>query len=99
MPVQWFPAFWNLKQYKERKRFQAVVMDVPKSVTNDVVYNAANLAQSMLSQLDDALTFKIIQDHGQRKLIVYWLVWIKHSIQNSTLKNLKVFGLDIFRTP
>ncbi|CAB4433784.1 unnamed protein product [Rhizophagus irregularis] len=47
--VQWFPAFWSLKQHKERERFQAVVMDVPKLVTNNIVYNAENPTQSMLS--------------------------------------------------
>ncbi|PKY38104.1 hypothetical protein RhiirA4_451045, partial [Rhizophagus irregularis] len=69
MPVRWFPASWTLKQRKERERFQAVVMDIPKSITNNVVYNAENPTQSMLSQLDGALAFKIIQDRGRRKLI------------------------------
>ncbi|CAB4470522.1 hypothetical protein RhiirA5_421029 [Rhizophagus irregularis] len=50
-------------------------MDISKSVTNNVVYNAENPAQSMLSQLDSALTFKIIQDHRRRKLIVYFNIW------------------------
>ncbi|PKC04366.1 hypothetical protein RhiirA5_379433 [Rhizophagus irregularis] len=75
MPVQWFPAFWTLKQRKECKRFQVVVMDIPKSVTNNIVYNAENPTQSMLSQLDGALAFRIIQDRGHRKLIVYFDTW------------------------
>ncbi|GBC39968.1 hypothetical protein RhiirA5_434050 [Rhizophagus irregularis] len=33
MPIQWFFAFWNLKQRKKCKRFQAVVIDVLKSIT------------------------------------------------------------------
>ncbi|UZO02313.1 uncharacterized protein OCT59_020796 [Rhizophagus irregularis] len=50
-------------------------MDISKSVTNNVVYNAENPAQSMLSQLDSALTFKIIQNYRRRKLIVYFNIW------------------------
>ncbi|CAB4423204.1 unnamed protein product [Rhizophagus irregularis] len=53
----------------------AVVMDIPKSVINNVVYNAENPTLSMLSQLDGALAFKIIQDHGRRKLIAYFDTW------------------------
>ncbi|CAB4431716.1 unnamed protein product [Rhizophagus irregularis] len=75
MPVRWFPASWILKQRKERERFQAVVMDISKSITNNVVYNAENPTQSMLSQLDSALAFKIIQDRGRRKLITYFDTW------------------------
>ncbi|CAB4416855.1 unnamed protein product [Rhizophagus irregularis] len=75
MPVRWFPASWTLKQCKERERFQAVVIDIPKSITNNVVYNAENPTQSMLSQLDGALAFKIIQDRGRRKLIMYFDTW------------------------
>ncbi|CAB4425175.1 unnamed protein product [Rhizophagus irregularis] len=75
MPVRWFPASWTLKQRKECERFQAVVMDISKSITNNVVYNAENPTQSMLSQLDGTLAFKIIQDRGRRKLITYFDTW------------------------
>ncbi|PKY47547.1 hypothetical protein RhiirA4_462766 [Rhizophagus irregularis] len=75
MPVRWFPASWTLKQRKERERFQAVILDIPKSITNNVVYNAESPDQSMLSLLDGALAFKIIQDRGRRKLIVYFDTW------------------------
>ncbi|CAB4421405.1 unnamed protein product [Rhizophagus irregularis] len=37
---EYLSASWSLKQRKEHERFQAVVMDVPKSVTNNIVYNA-----------------------------------------------------------
>ena len=50
-------------------------MDVFKSVTNNIVYNAENPILSMLSQLDGALAFKIIQDRGRRKLITYFDTW------------------------
>ncbi|PKK66260.1 hypothetical protein RhiirC2_785025 [Rhizophagus irregularis] len=59
-----FGGMPTLKQHKERKKFQAVIMDIPKSVTNNVVYNAENPTQFMLSQLDGTLAFKIIQDHA-----------------------------------
>ncbi|PKB99161.1 hypothetical protein RhiirA5_430198 [Rhizophagus irregularis] len=69
----------------------AVIMDISKSVTNNVVYNAENPTQFMLSQLDGALAFKIIQDHGHRKLIAYFDTWASLDKAFNTDFNFKEF--------
>ncbi|PKY55414.1 hypothetical protein RhiirA4_474853 [Rhizophagus irregularis] len=62
---------WD-QQRKERERFQAVVMDIPKSITNNVVYNTENPTQSMLSQLDGAFNIFLYNSRSiaPRKIIL-----------------------------
>ena len=71
LPVRWFPATWDLKQRKERERFQAVVMDIPDSITTKILYPEDNPAHSILSPLG----CKVVQDKGRCKLITYYNSW------------------------
>ncbi|CAB4415329.1 unnamed protein product [Rhizophagus irregularis] len=73
LPVRWFPANWDLKQRKERERFQVVLKGVPASVTTATLY-PDNPAHSVLVPLG-CKAFKIIQDRGTRKLITYYESW------------------------
>ncbi|GET62997.1 hypothetical protein GLOIN_2v1777349 [Rhizophagus irregularis DAOM 181602=DAOM 197198] len=81
----------TLKQRKKYERFQTVVINISKSVTNNVVYNTENPAQSMLLQPDGALAFKIIQDHEHKKLIVYFDTWASLDKVLNTKFNFKEF--------
>lgn len=74
LPVRWFPAAWDLKQRKEREKFQAVIFDTPKSLTTGFLYPADNPAQSLLSAIG-CKAFKLIQDKGRAKLITYYESW------------------------
>ena len=38
LPIRWYPANWNPQQRKERERFQAVVKDIPGTVTISMLY-------------------------------------------------------------
>ena len=70
LPVRWFPVNWDLKQRKERERFQAVLIGVPASTTTASLY-PDNPAHSILTPTG-CKAFKIIQDRGTRKLITYY---------------------------
>ncbi|PKY59212.1 hypothetical protein RhiirA4_481780 [Rhizophagus irregularis] len=59
---------WDLKQRKERKRFQAVLKGVPTSVTTAILYSD-NPAHSVLVPLG-CKAFKIIQDRAWTNLLV-----------------------------
>uniref|UniRef100_U9SYZ6 Uncharacterized protein n=1 Tax=Rhizophagus irregularis (strain DAOM 181602 / DAOM 197198 / MUCL 43194) TaxID=747089 RepID=U9SYZ6_RHIID len=89
---QWALTNWNNGVWTAPFRgMPAVIMDIPKSITNNFVYNAENPTQSMLSQLDSALAFKIIQDHERRKLIAYFDTWASLDKVFNTEFNFKEF--------
>ncbi|PKY63518.1 hypothetical protein RhiirA4_492746, partial [Rhizophagus irregularis] len=48
IPVRWFPVNWDLKQRKERERFQAVLIGVPAN-TNIATLYLDNPAHSILT--------------------------------------------------
>ncbi|PKY60900.1 hypothetical protein RhiirA4_485170 [Rhizophagus irregularis] len=62
IPVRWFPANWDLKQRKERERFQAVLIGVP-TTTNIATLYPDNSAHSILTPTR-CKAFKLIQDRA-----------------------------------
>ncbi|CAB4422579.1 unnamed protein product [Rhizophagus irregularis] len=73
---KWALLNWNnrvwIVSFERFHPFQAVVMNILKSITNNVVYNAENTVHSILLQLNGALAFKINQNYRQKKLIMYF---------------------------
>src|SRR3954463_11237436 len=72
-PVKWYPVNWNLAQRKERKRFQAVIKDLPGTVTTSSLY-PEDSTQSPISYLG-CKCFKIVQERNTQKLITYYKRW------------------------
>ncbi|PKY55580.1 hypothetical protein RhiirA4_475145, partial [Rhizophagus irregularis] len=62
IPIRWFPANWDLKQRKERERFQAVLIGVP-ATTNIATLYPDNPAHSILTPTG-CKAFKLIQDRA-----------------------------------
>ncbi|PKY39284.1 hypothetical protein RhiirA4_452449 [Rhizophagus irregularis] len=62
IPVRWFPANWDLKQRKERERFQAVLIGVP-ATTNIATLYPDNPAHSILTPTG-CKAFKLIHDRA-----------------------------------
>ncbi|CAB4421255.1 unnamed protein product [Rhizophagus irregularis] len=62
IPVRWFPVNWDLKQRKERERFQAVLIGVPAN-TNIATLYLDNPAHSILTPTG-CKAFKLIQDRA-----------------------------------
>jgi hypothetical protein len=60
-----------LKQCKEYEKFQAILVDISKSMNISILYPADNPAYSMLSPIGYK-AFKIIQNKGCLKLITYY---------------------------
>ena len=74
-PVRIFPASWNLRDRKERSRFQAAAYNIPESLTAEALYDVMNGSHALLQE-SRAKAFKIIkQNDGTRKLIFYLATW------------------------
>src|SRR5581483_10796706 len=74
MLVRWYSAHWNLSERKERERFQAVLYDIPESMTEQTLASPTNINNVL--QGSRAKSFKIVKDEeGKRKLIVYLESW------------------------
>ncbi|GBC13175.1 hypothetical protein GLOIN_2v1762074 [Rhizophagus irregularis DAOM 181602=DAOM 197198] len=58
LPVRWYPANWNLQQRKKRERFQAVVKDLPGTITTSMLY-PSDPFQSPISHLR-CKAFKVV---------------------------------------
>src|SRR5581483_7381093 len=69
-----YSAHWSLAERKERERFQAVLYDIPDSITDQSLASPTNINNVL--QGARAKFFKIVKDeHGKRKLIVYLELW------------------------
>src|SRR5277367_4869924 len=69
--VRWFPASWSLLERKERERFQAVLYNIPDSLT----MAALDLDPTLITSVG-AMAFKIIQlADKSRKLVGYFATW------------------------
>src|SRR4051794_40574106 len=71
--VRWYLANWNLAQRKKRERFQAVVKNLPETVTPLTLY-PEDPTQSPILYLG-CKYFKIMQERNTRKLITYYERW------------------------
>src|ERR1043165_9507509 len=59
LPVRWYPAQWNLQERKERERFQAVLQDIPESLTMASLIPEAKLHLAIYA--NNIKAFKIVQ--------------------------------------
>ncbi|CAB4437128.1 unnamed protein product [Rhizophagus irregularis] len=74
IPVRWFPASWNLRERKQREKFQAVIHDIPEEMTMATLWNDRKPTAFLTSC--GASAFKIIQtSKGKRKLVGYFENW------------------------
>jgi hypothetical protein len=72
--VRWFPASWSLSERKKRERFQAVIHNIPDSMTMASLMTNGSVS-SLLSSVG-ARAFKIIQlADKSRKLVGYFDTW------------------------
>ncbi|PKY58109.1 hypothetical protein RhiirA4_549939 [Rhizophagus irregularis] len=76
IPVRWFPARWNLKERKQREKFQATIRKIPDSMTSAALW-IDHRPHTFLSSIRGLKSFKIIQTaRGERKLIGYFEKWV-----------------------
>jgi hypothetical protein len=74
IPVRWFPAYWTLQDRKERKKYQAAIINIPESMTVTSLWMNRQPSQFLVNSGGKA--FKIIQTgKGSRKLVVYYENW------------------------
>jgi hypothetical protein len=72
--VRWFPSEWNLKERKERERFQAVLQNLPEDLTLDKLIRNGQPTEFLNSL--GFKSFKLVKTvNGKRKLIGYFESW------------------------
>ena len=73
LPIRWYPANWNLQQRKERERFQAVVKDIPGTVTTSMLY-LLDPSQSSIFHLECKAKFALMTGKGrsEREFITHY---------------------------
>ncbi|GBB89538.1 hypothetical protein RclHR1_16240007 [Rhizophagus clarus] len=72
-PVQWFPASWSLQERKERERYQAAVLNPPKSMTSATLVHKDNEAYLISHNINMFKEIKL--PDGKRKIIGYLSNW------------------------
>ncbi|GBB94431.1 hypothetical protein RclHR1_23530001 [Rhizophagus clarus] len=72
--VCWFPAFWSLKERKERERFQAVVQRPPDSFTADTLAVKEHLT-NFINPLHIKAFKEVKNPDGTCKMIAYFKSW------------------------
>ncbi|GBB87185.1 hypothetical protein RclHR1_13620001 [Rhizophagus clarus] len=69
--VRWFPAAWFFYECKEKEQFQAVIMNLPDTMTASALFLKENLTNFINSLC--IKTFKEVKNlDGQRKMIAYF---------------------------
>ncbi|GBB89622.1 hypothetical protein RclHR1_16360002 [Rhizophagus clarus] len=73
LPVQWFPAFWSLKERKERERYQVVIEHPPEDMNTTTLALKENI--NFLIQRDICMFKEVKFPDGSRKIIGYLSTW------------------------
>jgi hypothetical protein len=75
IPVRWFNARWNLRERKQREKFQAVVRNLPDTINLQSLWHDRHPHEAIVKS--GLKSFKIIQNARtkDRKLIGYFESW------------------------
>jgi hypothetical protein len=75
IPVRWFNARWNLRERKQREKFQAVVRNLPDTINLQSLWHDRHPHEAIIKS--GLKSFKIIQNARtkDRKLIGYFESW------------------------